>query len=64
LKKKYLKKLLQENERSHSWLSRKLGVSHTTVINWTKGIHPIDKENFIKILNVFNIPLEKLLKDI
>ena len=37
-KRNWLQTLLDLNERNANWLSRKLGVSHTLVYNWCKGL--------------------------
>ena len=62
--KNYIKQLLIDNERSPSWLSRKIGISHTMVHNWIKGIRPVNPDHFEQVCKVFNVPLKKALKDI
>ena len=49
-KKNWLQDLLDSNERNANWLSRKLGVSHTLVYNWCKGlgVPSNDQKDFIK----------------
>ena len=59
----YLKHLLKINERSPSWLSRKIGVSHTLVHYWVKNERNLNEQHLKKIVKVFNIPLKKALKD-
>ena len=40
----WLNNLLETHERNANWLSRKLGVSHTLVYNWCKGLGDPSKE--------------------
>ena len=37
-KRNWLQSLLDINERNANWLSHKIGVSHTLVYNWCKGV--------------------------
>ena len=40
----WLNNLLEIHERNANWLSRKLGVSHTLVYNWCKGLGEPSKD--------------------
>ena len=50
-----LKKIMEVNDRSASWLSRKIGVSPTSVINWMEGIHHPKTKYRKKIARIFKV---------
>ena len=48
-----LKALLEYEERNPSWLSRKLGCSHTLCYDWLKGKKRITEKYKVKIRGLF-----------
>ena len=50
--------LLQKNERSVSWLSRKLGVSNTAIHKWINNKVNINVKWITKINHLFNLDEE------
>lgn len=53
-KSRYLRTVLQINERSGLWLARKLRVSHTIVYIWIKGKESIPDRRWNQILKVMD----------
>ena len=60
---KYLEYLLEMNERTPAWLSRKLGVSRTLVYSWLNRKRNISGKHFAMCLQVFDVPIEKAIKE-
>ena len=50
-----LQLLLEKNDRNASWLSRKLGVSHTLVHNWIQNKSDLKLKYITKINSIFQI---------
>ena len=57
----YIKYLLETNERTPTWLSRKIGISHTQVFNWLKGNQPIKSNHFEKAVSVLGGSVKEYL---
>ena len=60
----YVRYLLVANERTPSWLARKIGVSHTLVYSWLNGVRTINEKHFEKTVKVFGLTLEQAKKRI
>lgn len=58
-----IKHLRQSNKMSQSDLARSLHVSYQAISNWERNKSYPDKENIIMISNLFNIPLDELMRD-
>ena len=52
-----LKLWLVENERSNSWLARKLNISPTSVHYWFEGTHKPIEQHRLKIKEITGIKL-------
>ena len=48
---------------SQSDLAKSLHVSYQAISNWERNKSYPDKENIIMISNLFNIPLDELMRD-
>ena len=59
----YIKYLLEKNERTAAWLSRKLNISHTLVHSWIKKERNLNPVHFKQTLKIFNVSEEKALKE-
>lgn len=55
-----LNEMLKKDQRSGSWLARKLGVSPVAVSYWLKGIHTPRHHQKKKIARVFSCTIEYL----
>ncbi|MFG1199797.1 helix-turn-helix domain-containing protein [Pediococcus acidilactici] len=58
-----IKHLRQSNKMSQSDLAKSLHVSYQAISNWERNKSYPDKENIIMISNLFNIPLDELMRD-
>ena len=58
-----IKHLRQSNKMSQSDLANSLHVSYQAISNWERNKSYPDKENIIMISNLFNIPLDELMRD-
>lgn len=58
----YLKKLRTENKLSQEQLAEKLGLSRQSISKWEQGVSTPDIDNFIKLSELYNIPVDSLLK--
>tara|TARA_Y100001973_G_C5209214_1_gene344236 strand:- start:18706 stop:19005 length:300 start_codon:yes stop_codon:yes gene_type:complete len=58
-----LKKMLEKDQRSGSWLARKLGVSPVAVSYWLKGIHVPRPHQKRKIARVFKCTIDYIFGD-
>ncbi|OSP81148.1 hypothetical protein B9J75_08495 [Leuconostoc citreum] len=58
-----IKHLRQYNKMSQSDLAKSLHVSYQAISNWERNKSYPDKENIIMISNLFNIPLDELMRD-
>ena len=58
-----IKHLRQSNKISQSDLAKSLHVSYQAISNWERNKSYPDKENIIMISNLFNIPLDELMRD-
>ena len=58
-----IKHLRQSNKMSQSDLAKSLHVSYQAISNWEGNKSYPDKENIIMISNLFNIPLDELMRD-
>ena len=58
-----IKHLRQSNKMSQSDLAKALHVSYQAISNWERNKSYPDKENIIMISNLFNIPLDELMRD-
>lgn len=58
-----IKHLRQSNKMSQSDLAKSLHVSYQAISNWERNKSYPDKENIIMISNIFNIPLDELMRD-
>ena len=55
--------IYQSNKMSQSDLAKSLHVSYQAISNWERNKSYPDKENIIMISNLFNIPLDELMRD-
>ena len=58
-----IKHLRQSNKMPQSDLAKSLHVSYQAISNWERNKSYPDKENIIMISNLFNIPLDELMRD-
>lgn len=58
-----IKHLRQSNKMSQSDLAKSLHFSYQAISNWERNKSYPDKENIIMISNLFNIPLDELMRD-
>lgn len=58
-----IKNLRQSNKMSQSDLAKFLHVSYQAISNWERNKSYPDKENIIMISNLFNVPLDELMRD-
>lgn len=58
----YLKKLRTENKLSQEQLSEKLGISRQSISKWEQGVSTPDIDNFVKLSDLYNVPVDSLLK--
>lgn len=58
-----IKHLRQSNKMSQSDLAKSLHVSYQAISNWERNKSYPDKENIIMISNLFNVPLDELMRD-
>jgi len=56
-----LKDIIKTKGYKQKWIAQKLGVSEVTVSNWVKGKSVPTKENYEKLSELFNIPLNELM---
>lgn len=58
-----IKHLRQSNKMSQSDLAKSLHVSYQAISNGERNKSYPDKENIIMISNLFNVPLDELMRD-
>lgn len=58
-----LKKLRKEAGLSQEKLAEKMNVSKNTVQNWERGATKVDERRFSLLADIFNIPVEVLIKE-
>lgn len=58
----YLKKLRAESNLSQEQLAERLGLSRQSVSKWEQGISTPDTDNFVKLSEIYNIPVDSLIK--
>tara|TARA_R100000656_G_C3890775_1_gene116529 strand:- start:219 stop:404 length:186 start_codon:yes stop_codon:yes gene_type:complete len=56
-------KHLKDNERSLSWLSRRLGMSRVTLSTWASGKVAPSRAYKLAMSYVLNVPYEELFKE-
>lgn len=58
----YLKQLRTEKGISQEQLAEKIGLSRQSISKWEQGISTPDVDNFVKLAEIYNVPIESLLK--
>lgn len=58
----YLKQLRNENGLSQEQLAEKIGLSRQSISKWEQGLSTPDVDNFVKLSEMYNVPIEALLK--
>lgn len=58
----YLKQLRSEKGLSQEQLAEKIGLSRQSISKWEQGLSTPDVDNFVKLAEIYNVPIESLLK--
>lgn len=58
----YLKKLRNKNGFSQEQLAEKLGLSRQSISKWEQGTSTPDIDNFMRLSELYGLPIESLLK--
>lgn len=58
----YLKQLRNEKGLSQEQLAEKIGLSRQSISKWEQGLSTPDVDNFVKLAEIYNVPIEALLK--
>lgn len=58
-----LKRLRNEAGLSQAQLAERMDVSTNTIQNWEKGIYKVDHDNYPKLADILNIPIDVLVKE-
>lgn len=58
----YLKQLRNEKGLSQEQLAEKIGLSRQSISKWEQGLSTPDVDNFVKLAEIYNVPIESLLK--